>query len=148
MGYYCVLNQMPERVLMHIEESEIGELFRRLKDPSNRRASLLVLSQYAQTAMADQSPPPISLEKYWRQLHHLLTGEHRPTSSPLSRSIYGGRPFKVRVGDGPARYIWADEVREISSALSSLTHEGRSSPFRAREHEGRLAFCPVQHREG
>ena len=51
-------------------------------------------------------------------LHHLLTGEFRAVASPLSRAILGGET----VGDGCARRLWADEVREISSALSA-THE-------------------------
>ncbi len=73
--------------------------------------------------MAGEPLPPISLEKMWLALHHLLTGEFRVVPSPLSRAILGGTAFRADVGDGPARYIWAEEVREISTALASVTHE-------------------------
>jgi hypothetical protein len=73
--------------------------------------------------MADQSPPAISLEKMALALHYLLTGEFHVVASPLSRAILGGTAFRADVGDGPARYIWAEEVREISAALATVTRE-------------------------
>jgi len=123
MGYYCVLIQMPERRLMHMDEDEVGTLFDRVGSPHKRHTSLPILKQYEQPCMAAQPPPPISLEKMWLALHHLLTGEFRPDATPLSRSILAGKSIGVDVGDGPARYLWAEEVREISAALSSLTSE-------------------------
>jgi hypothetical protein len=84
---------------------------------------LSILSQYAHPAMWGEPPPPISLEKMDLALHHLLTGGFHSAPSPLSRAILGGTPIGADLGVGPARYLWADEVREISTALSSLTSE-------------------------
>jgi hypothetical protein len=123
MGYYCVLIQVRERVLMDLAEEAVPDLFRRAGAPGNRITSLAGLRAYQQPAMADQSPPAISLEKMAMALHHLLTGELHLITSPLSRAILGGTPFRAVVGDGPARYVWAEEVREISAALATVTRE-------------------------
>ena len=116
MGYYCVYVQIRERTLMDLDECEVSSLFRRASAPANRWAPS-VLEQYESPTMLDRLPPPMSLEKMWLALHHLLTGEFRAVASPLSRAILGGKEIGEDVGDGPARYLWADEVREISSAL-------------------------------
>ena len=123
MGYYCVLFQVCERVLMDLDEDAIPDLFRRVGTPRGRSTPLAGLMIYEQPSMADQPPPAISLEKMALPLHHLLTGEFRLGPSPLSRAILGGTAFRAEVGDGPARFLWADEVREISAALASVTRE-------------------------
>ena len=123
MGYHCVLIQIRERILMYLDEDQIPWLFKRDRGPMRRETSLSILSQYEHPAMAGEPPPPISLEKMDLALHHLLTGGFHLVPSPLSRAILGGTPIGADLGVGPARYLWADEVREISSALSSLTSE-------------------------
>jgi hypothetical protein len=120
MGYYCILIQIRERVLMDLEEDAVPGLLARA---DGRATSLAGLTPYEHPAMANEPPPVISLEKMATALHHLLTGEFRPNASPLSRAILGGTAFREDVGDGPARYIWAEEVREISTALASVTIE-------------------------
>jgi hypothetical protein len=123
MGYDCVLLQIRERILMDLDEDQIPRLFARDGDPKRCRTSLSILSQYEFPAMAGETPPPISLEKMHLALHHLLTGRFHPNSSPLSRAILGGTPIVADLGDVRARYLWWDEVRGISTALSSLTSE-------------------------
>jgi hypothetical protein len=123
MGYYCVLIQVRERVLIDLDEDAIPGLFQRAGPPGGRSTSLAGLRLYEHPSMADQSPPAISLEKMWLALHRLLTGEFRLVASPLSRAILGGTASREDVGDGPARYIWAEEVQEIATALASVTHE-------------------------
>jgi hypothetical protein len=45
-------------------------------------------------------------------------------SSPFSRAIFGGRLIgPAFLQGGPARYLWADEVREIAGAFEALTRE-------------------------
>jgi Domain of unknown function (DUF1877) len=123
MGCYCVLIQIRERSLMDLDEDQVPRLFERVGHPERRGTSLSILSQYEHPAMAGEPPPPISLEKMDLALHHLLTGGFHPIPSPLSRAILGGTPVGAALGIGPARHLWADEVREISTALSSLTRE-------------------------
>jgi hypothetical protein len=123
MGYYCVLIQIRERTLMDLDGDQVPRLFERVGDPKRRGTSLSILSQYEHPAMAGEPPPPISLEKMDLALHHLLTGGVHPVPSPVSRAILGGTPIGADLGIGPARYLWADEVHEISTALSSLTSE-------------------------
>lgn len=120
MGYSCVYIQIRERALMDLDESEVSKLF----PGANIRAQNSALRWYESPAMSDRMPPIMSLEKDWEVLHHLLTGEFRAVASPLSRAILGGKEIGEDLGGyGPARYLWADEVWEISSALSALTHE-------------------------
>jgi hypothetical protein len=120
MGVHCNLVQVRERRLMDLDESDIPRLFDRAGFGFG--TSWEILSQYQWPSMAGESPPSISLEKRWPALHHLLTGEFGPAASPLSRAILGGRPIGTDLGAGAhVRYLWADEVREVSDALSSLT---------------------------
>jgi hypothetical protein len=123
MGYYCVLFQIRERTLMDLSEDEVSGIVKRVGDPKRRETSLSILSKYQYPAMAGEPPPPISLDKMDMALHHLLTGGFSLYPSPLSRAILGGTPIGADLGVGPACYLWADEVREISTALSSLTSE-------------------------
>ena len=90
MGYYCVLYQNRERTLMDLDEDQVPRLFKRVGAPERRPTSLGILSQYEHPAMAGEPLPPISLEKMWLALHHLLTGDFRVVPSPLSRAILGG----------------------------------------------------------
>ena len=123
MGYHCVLIQIRERILIDLDEGAVPDLFRGSGASARRRVSLVELMPYERPSMADRPLPAISLQKMAMALHHLLTGEFDLVASPLSRAILGGKAFRVDVGDGPARYLWADEVREISAALASLTRE-------------------------
>jgi hypothetical protein len=112
-----------ERVLMHPDEGELAEFVEQASSPEQRRTPLSVLASYEQAGWSDPLPPPISLEKRWVAVHHLLTGSLRPVDSPLSRSVFGDATIG-RDGDrGLARYLWADQVRESSAALSALTPE-------------------------
>jgi hypothetical protein len=90
---------------------------------------LSILSQYEHPAMAGEPPPPISLEKDYLALHHLLTGGFHQVRPALSRAIVGGIRIGADLGVGSARYLWADEVREISTVLSSLTSEDLRSRY-------------------
>jgi hypothetical protein len=123
MGYYCVLIQVRERTLMDMNKDHVPHLFQQAGSPARRRTSLRVLEQYERPGMEGEPVPPISLEKMWLALHHLLTGGFNLTPSPLSRAILGGTPIGPDLGEGPARYLWADEVREIATALSALTSD-------------------------
>jgi hypothetical protein len=123
MGYYCVLIPIRERVLMHLDDAGVSDLFERDGRPDRRRTSLSMLLPYEHPWMDDLPVPPIGLEKMSRALHYLLTGSFQPVPSPLSRAIFGGAAIGPDVGDGRPRYLWSHEVRECSDALSALTPE-------------------------
>ncbi len=91
MGYYCVYTQIPEGTLMDLDESEVSTLIEQAGAPDSRGTSLSVLKLYESPGMRNELPPPVSLEKMWLALHHLLTGEFRSVASPLSRAILGGK---------------------------------------------------------
>lgn len=72
-------------------------------------------------------------------LHRLLTSEFGLADSPLSRAILGAKELRSEVGAESPRYLWADEVREISAALSAL--KGRD-PRDRRDPSGLKAAWP------
>ena len=146
MGYYCVYIQIGERALMDLDEREVSVLFERAAH-GHRNTPLSGLETYELPALADRLPPPMSLEKMWVALHHLLTGEFHAGSSPLSRAILGGRAIGADLGDGRARYLWADEVREISIALAALTREDLRRRYASASLKAGWPLTPVDKRE-
>jgi hypothetical protein len=68
----------------------------------------------------------LSLHKYWRTLHLILTGRECPYSpeaamdDPMSMAIVGGEMVGPDLGYGPARYLSVEQVKEIALALESI----------------------------
>ena len=63
----------------------------------------------------------LSLEKYWHELHYLLTGKTGDAPAPLGDAILGGTPIGDNLGYGPARFLTPEEVRAVSVALASVS---------------------------
>ena len=127
MGIQCYHIQIPEVSLMHLDEAIVPEMFCRARE--YRVRSLDQLRGFESMDFPRPETPALWLEKSWWSLHLLLTGkvaeapEEFDPRSPISRSILGGREIGRELQQGPARFLWADEVREISAALSSLSRE-------------------------
>ena len=58
----------------------------------------------------------------------MLTGSLEDCDHPLNPVVMGGEEFGPDLGYGPARYLSAEEVRHLASALDDMDHE----EFRAR----------------
>ena len=121
MGYDCVLAQVTERFLMDLSEESVVAFFEQARSEARGWPSNRPWFHEPLTTADRQLPWPISLQKMSAALHHLLTGEFRPVASPLSRAIVGGTAFRIELCYGPARYLWAEEVREVAVALAAVT---------------------------
>jgi hypothetical protein len=71
----------------------------------------------------------LSLEKSWHSLHYLLTGCVQEIDSPLGNTILGGKEIGPDLGYGPARFLDAAQVREVSSALNSISNDDLAQRF-------------------
>ena len=71
----------------------------------------------------------LSLEKSWHSLHYLLTGSAHEVDSPLGNAILGGKEIGPDLGYGPARFLGAAQVREVSSALNSISKDDLAQRF-------------------
>lgn len=71
----------------------------------------------------------LNLEKSWHVLHYLLTGKAEEAPPPLGNAILGGKEIGPDLGYGPARFLEPDQVREVASALSSITSEDLAKRF-------------------
>jgi hypothetical protein len=76
---------------------------------------------------ADQNG--LNLEKSWHVLHYLLTGKPEDAPPPLGNAILGGKEIGPDLGYGPVRFLDPDEVREVASALSTITSEDLARRF-------------------
>ena len=65
----------------------------------------------------------LCLEKYWHELHYLLTGKTGDAPAPLGDAILGGTPIGDDLGYGPARFLAPEEVRAVSFALANVSKE-------------------------
>lgn len=63
----------------------------------------------------------LCLEKYWHELHYLLTGQTGDAPAPLGDAILGGTPIGDNLGYGPARFLMPEEVRAVSVALACIS---------------------------
>lgn len=68
----------------------------------------------------DEPENYIDVDKAWNGIHYLLTGTAFEGEPPLSWAILGGKEVGDDVGYGPARFLTADQVKNISQALPDL----------------------------
>jgi len=71
----------------------------------------------------------VDLDKAWHGIHYLLTGEADGGDPPLSLAVFGGEEFGPEVGYGPARFLTAAQVAQISHALEAVTVDSLSAKF-------------------
>jgi hypothetical protein len=71
----------------------------------------------------------LDLEKSWHVLHYLLTGSASEAPAPLGNAILGGSEIGDDLGYGPSRFLTPEQVREVSSALSSISKEDLANRF-------------------
>jgi Domain of unknown function (DUF1877) len=77
----------------------------------------------------DQEPEAakkqFSLEKDWHVLHYALNGTAEGGDAPLSFVVFGDKAFPDmdEVDYGPARYLTAEQVLQVSAALQSIEPE-------------------------
>ncbi len=75
----------------------------------------------------DQEPQDesefLDIDKTWHGIHFLLTGDEQKGEPPLANAVLGGIELGDDVGYGPACYITAQEVAEVSAALSAISTE-------------------------
>ncbi len=109
---------------MHLDERDVSSMFTQIR--------AVRISSYDQLRLIEEAGepiPPLWLEKRWYNLLIFLTGENPFTplaehqSTALWRSILGGMAIGGDLGQGPARYLWNEEVREIASALALQTRD-------------------------
>ena len=73
----------------------------------------------------------LDLDKMWHVLHFLMTGEPWEVDTPLSRALFGNAKLGpgTGYGGGPAGFLTPQEVREVTEALSSVTHQALRQRF-------------------
>lgn len=69
-----------------------------------------------------------NVDKAWHGIHFLLTGDAWSGEPPLANVVLGGEEIGDDVGYGPAKFLTADEVLDVASALKDLSPDA----FRAR----------------
>lgn len=75
------------------------------------------------------SEDTLSLEKSWHVLHYLLTGKTQEAAPPLGDAILGGKEIGGDLGYGPARFLTPQQVREVATALASISTDTLKSRF-------------------
>jgi hypothetical protein len=112
--------------------------FRRLPDSDLDR--LLAQPEQVFEYLEAEEPPDdfgpfatLDVDKAWHAIHFLLTGTPWEGPFPWNFVVAGGVEIgDVDVGYGPARGFTSVEVREIATALGSLSPESFSSRFNSK----------------
>jgi hypothetical protein len=65
----------------------------------------------------------VELDKAWHGIHYLLTGDVDGGPEPLAWAVLGGDEVGEDVGYGPARFLTPQEVKQVASAIGSLSAE-------------------------
>ncbi len=74
----------------------------------------------------------LDIDKTWHIIHFLLNGDTWEGAWPLVGVVLGGTEISDEdVGYGPARYLTPPEVKEVSSALTSIPADTLWSRFNA-----------------
>ncbi|KON88032.1 hypothetical protein AF332_15215 [Sporosarcina globispora] len=76
------------------------------------------------------------IDKAWHGIYYLLTGiadlEH-PIESTLGLAIFGGTEISEDLGYGPLRYLESEEVKEITTALESVSIRDFASRYNVKD---------------
>jgi CRP-like cAMP-binding protein len=104
-----------------------------LNDPAEQeRVRAQILKELAGAGIMLQGGPTeegLNLEKSWHVLHYLLTGKPEEAPPPLGDAILGGTEIGDDLGYGPARFLTAQQVREVAKALAAVSNEDLASHF-------------------
>jgi hypothetical protein len=90
-----------------------------------------------------EPPNYIDLDKSWHGVHYLLTGQAEGGPEPHALAVFGGTEFGTEVGYGPARYLTADQVALVASALSELPPEELAHRFDPEDMEAKGIYPEV-----
>ncbi len=128
MGVDCYLIQITERKLMDLDEATIPAIFEQARHYRIASRAQLLVEEMLEGPRYDPVPA-LGLENSWWGLHLFLSGndpsdpEKVDPAMPLSCAVLGGRSIGDALNQGPARYLWPDEVRQIAAALSEQTRD-------------------------
>ena len=68
----------------------------------------------------EQRENSIDIDKSWHAIHFTLTGSAWEGEPPLANLVLGGVEVGDDVGYGPARYLTADQVKEVVEAIKVI----------------------------
>ena len=71
----------------------------------------------------------LDIDKAWHGIHFLLNGSSFGRKEPYENVILGGTPIGADEGYGPARYLTAEQVNDVSAALAQLSSDELESRF-------------------
>lgn len=77
----------------------------------------------------DPDEDGVSVGKSWHSLHYLITGSAEEIDSPLGNAILGEKKIGPDLGYGPARFLDATQVREVSFALNKVAADDLARRF-------------------
>ena len=75
----------------------------------------------------------LDLDKSWHAIHFTLNGKAWEGDGALGRAIIGGQEIGEDIGYGPARYLTARDVVEVSEALQSVSTDEFKARFSPKE---------------
>ncbi len=74
-------------------------------------------------------PNCCDIDKAWQGIHFLLAGDPWQGEGPLGQVVLGGTELGEDLGYGPARYLTADQVKEVAQAIQPIDRDELSSRF-------------------
>ena len=87
---------------------------------SELRANQTEIPDYLYSDEVQESDTFLDVDKAWHGVHFLLTGSTLEGEAPLCWVVLGGEAIGEDVGYGPARFVSAEEVKQINEAISNI----------------------------
>lgn len=116
-----------------------------LTDPAEQeKVRAEILKELAAAGAGLQDGPDengLNLEKSWHVLHYLLTGKIEEAAPPLGNAILGGKEIGEDLGYGPARFLTAENVREVASALALISKDDLAKRFDLNAMKAANIYC-------
>jgi len=65
----------------------------------------------------------LDIDKAWHAIHFCLTGDPWAGKPPLANAVLGGTSLGDDLAYGPARFLTAEQVQDVATALNGISME-------------------------
>ncbi|MBP2543926.1 YfbM family protein [Acinetobacter guillouiae] len=88
-----------------------------------------LLEAYVYSDQKDQQSQALDLDKAWHAIHFILNGDSYGEQGPLAKVFFGGEEIGEDLGIGPARYLTAEQVKQVVTAIEQVSDHQFSSQY-------------------
>ncbi|WP_151960815.1 YfbM family protein [Acinetobacter bereziniae] len=88
-----------------------------------------LLEAYVYGDQKDQKSQTLDLDKTWHAIHFILNGDAYGGQGPLAMVFFGGKEIGEDLGIGPARYLTAEQVKQVANSVEQVSDHQFSKQY-------------------